>query len=130
MIGEFFIKSIAIKRFISEQFNDENDKILDLGCGRDPKYHSSIKGKIICLDKFMTNKVHLVGDAEKLPFKRKSFDKIISVNSFYYFNNPFDVTDNMGKILKDGGKLAMVVPFFYPIHDAPDDKFRFTKYDF
>ena len=128
MIGEFFLISWKINNRIAEVFNNSKDKILDLGCGSNPSYHKSMKGKIICLDIIKTNKTHIISDADKLPFKPNSFDKIISVNSFYYFKNPFNVVKSINKILKKGGKLVLVLPFYYPIHDAPDDKYRFTEY--
>jgi hypothetical protein len=31
-------------------------------------------------------------------------------------------------LLKKGGKLVLVMPFIYPIHDAPFDKYRFTEF--
>lgn len=128
MIGEFFIIKNKIKNLINSEFNNKNDKILDLGCGSKPYYHENIKGSIVCLDIAKTSKIHLVSDADKLPFKPNSFDKVISVNSFYYFKNPFNVVKSINTILKKDGKLILIVPFFYPIHDAPDDKYRFTEY--
>ena len=128
MIGEFFLMSLKLNKKISGVFTNKNDKILDLGCGSNPNYHNSMKGKIICLDITKTSKTHVVSDADKLPFKPNSFDKIISVNSFYYFRNPFNVSKSIHKILKKNGKFVLIAPFFYPIHDVPDDKYRFTEY--
>ena len=91
MIGEFFIISRRINKKIKSVFTDKSDKILDLGCGSNPKYHKSINGRIVCFDKTESKITNVVGDANNLPFKANSFDKIISVNSFYYFNNPFKV---------------------------------------
>lgn len=106
----------------------DTDRILDLGCGQKPYYHSKLKGKIVCFDKLPTKKAHIIGDADYLPFKSNSFDKAISVNSLYYFKNPFNVVQDIAKILKKNGQLILVVPFIYPIHDAPYDKYRFTEY--
>lgn len=128
MIWEFFILSSRINKKISQEFNNEKDLVLDLGCGSNPKYHKEIKGKIVCLDLYKTGKTHLVADANNLPFKPNSFEKIISVNSFYYFKNPFDVAKTLSKILKKSGTLFLVVPFFYPIHDVPYDKYRFSEH--
>ena len=128
MLGEFFIIKNKIKNLVNSEFKNNKDKILDLGCGNNPYYHENISGKIICLDIKKTSRTHLISDAGKLPFKSNSFDKVISVNSFYYFKNPFNVVKSVHNILKNGGKLILIVPFFYPIHDAPDDKYRFTEY--
>ncbi|MBI2651234.1 class I SAM-dependent methyltransferase [Candidatus Woesearchaeota archaeon] len=128
MIFEFFIISKKIKGHITNIFINKHDKILDLGCGNNPNYHKNIKGKIICFDKVKTKITHAVGDADKLPFKNNSFDKIISINSFYYFKNPFASINEIKRVLKHNGKFVLVLPFIYPIHDAPYDKYRFTEY--
>lgn len=127
MILEFFIIKSKISKFISGIPQKENDKVLDLGCGNEPYYHKCIKGRLICFDIGKTKKTDVVGTADILPFRQNSFDKVLSVNSFYYFNNPFDTADGVSKILKPGGKLIIVLPFFYPIHDAEIDKYRFTE---
>ena len=128
MIGEFFIISRRINKKIKSVFTDKSDKILDLGCGSNPKYHKSINGRILCFDKTESKITDVVGDANNLPFRANSFDKIISVNSFYYFDNPFKVVKDVHKILKNSGKLILIMPFIYPIHDAPHDKYRFTEF--
>ena len=127
MLGEFFIIKSKIKNLIRDSLSDENDRILDLGCGSSPYYHEDIRGKIVCADIKKTSKTHIVSDADRLPFKPDSFDKVISVNSFYYFKNPFEVVKSLHKILRKNGELILVAPFFYPIHDVPDDKYRFTE---
>ena len=130
MKGEFFIISRIVGEKLASVFNNPNDKILDIGCGKNPKYHESVKGKIVCFDVYKTASSTIVGDADELYkyFKPKSFDKVISVNSFYYFKNPFNVAKYASRILKSRGKFVMVAPFFYPVHDVPEDKFRFTEY--
>ena len=128
MLGEFFIIKNKIRGFLRASFRNKNDKILDLGCGEKPYYHDSIEGKVICLDIIKTSKTHLVSDADSIPFRLNSFDKVLSVNSFYYFRNPFNVVESIHSILKKNGKFVLVLPFFYPIHDAPTDKYRFTEY--
>ena len=128
MLGEFFIIKNKIRGFLRASFRNKNDKILDLGCGEKPYYHDSIEGKVICMDIIKTSKTHLVSDADSIPFRLNSFDKVLSVNSFYYFRNPFNVIESIHNILKKKGKFVLVLPFFYPIHDAPTDKYRFTEY--
>lgn len=128
MIGEFFVLRRQIEKEIANAFNNENDRILDIGSGSNPNYQGIMKGNIINFDMKKTGKNHVVGNADFLPFKKKSFDKIIVVNSLYYFKNPFKVIESINNILKPNGRLVIVNPFFYPIHDIPDDKYRFTEY--
>jgi SAM-dependent methyltransferase len=128
MLGEFFLIKRNINCKIESALNYKRDKILDLGCGENPYYHDFVKGDIVCLDIRKTKPSHVVSDANNPPFRNKSFDKIISVNLVYYLKDPFDVIKQLHKMLKDGGKLVLVMPFFYPIHDVPIDKYRFTEY--
>ncbi|MDP7243871.1 MAG: class I SAM-dependent methyltransferase [Flavobacteriales bacterium] len=128
MIGEFFIISNRIKKKIGSIFSGKQDMILDLGCGNNPGYHKFIEGRIICFDRVKTGITQIIGDANNIPFKANSFEKVISINSFYYFKNPFSVVRGIKRILKKNGKLVMVFPFIYPIHDAPEDRYRFTEY--
>lgn len=128
MKGEFFIIKMHFTRHIKSIFTNSNDKILDIGCGYGPFYHKIIKGQITCFDIKKSDKTHVIGDADFLPFKKDSFDKVIIVNALYYFKNPFNVVENVSRILKQHGKFILILPFFYPIHDAPIDKYRFSEY--
>ena len=126
--GEVFFIRERIKKLMKEVFNKDNDKILDVGCGDNPFYKGIIKGKVFGFDVHPSSFTHFIGNADNLPFKPKSFDKVLLANSLYYFDNPFKVINDIHSILKDKGTLFISVPFFYPIHDIPDDKFRFTEF--
>ena len=125
---EFIIIRKRLLKCFESAAKKDTDRILDLGCGQKPYYHSKLKGKIVCFDKLNVKKAHIIGDADYLPFRSNSFDKAVSVNSLYYFKNPFNVAKNIARILKKNGQLILVIPFIYPIHDAPYDKYRFTEY--
>src|SRR3989338_10753742 len=127
MFGEFFIIKKKVLALLKGRFKN-SDIILDIGCGNNPYYHKSIKAKIVCVDIKHTEKAHVVCDAMSLPLKKSSFDGIICVNSLYYYNNPFMAVKEFSNILKKNGKLMLIMPFMYPIHDAPEDKYRFTEY--
>ena len=128
MKGEFFILKRHIEKYLREIFTSSYNKILDIGSGDNPRYHKFMKGRIISFDIKNADKTHVIGDADFLPFKKNSFDKVIAVNSLYYFKNPFKVIENVAKILKKNGKLVIITPFFYPIHDTPIDRYRFTEF--
>lgn len=127
MIGEFFLIKRKVLALLKGIFRS-SDKVLDVGCGETPYYHKSISSKIVCLDLTNAKKAHIVGDAMNLPIKKETFDGIISVNSLYYCDDPSIAIEEFSRILKKEGKLVLMMPFIYPIHDAPDDKYRFTKY--
>lgn len=128
LYGEVFFLRRRIKKCMESIFDRENDKILDIGCGDRPFYKEVIKGKVYGFDIIPSDYTHFVGNADNLPFKPKMFDKVILANSLYYFENPFKVIESIHSILKPKGILFISVPFFYPIHDIPDDKYRFTEF--
>ena len=124
---EFFITRARINNLFKNIFAD-SDKVLDIGCGERPYYHKNIGAEIICADIRQTKKAHFICDAMKIPIKKSSFDGVLCINSLYYYSNPFSAVKEFSRILKKNGKLVIVTPFIYPIHDAPDDKYRFTEY--
>lgn len=128
MIGEFFIIKYRILKLVGLNFSDKGEKILDIGCGDKPRYHKKISGKLVCFDIRKTKISHVVGNASSLPFKDNVFDGVISINSFYYFNNPFESAKEVSRVLKKNGIFFLITPFIYPTHDAPIDKYRFTEY--
>jgi SAM-dependent methyltransferase len=127
MCLDFFIIKKRILNLMRGKFQSK-DTILDIGCGEKPYYHKSIKAKIIGLDIKHTKKTHIVGNAVSLPFKKDKFEGIVCVNSLYYYDDPSVAVKQFSNVLKKEGKLVIITPFIYPIHDAPDDKYRFTEY--
>lgn len=127
MLGEFFIIKAKVRNALKGIFKS-SDLILDVSCGENPYYHEGIKAKIICTDLRQTKKTHFTGNAMRLPVKKEKFDGIININSLYYYNDPSMAAESFSHSLKKNGKLVLMMPFIYPIHDAPDDKYRFTKY--
>jgi SAM-dependent methyltransferase len=127
-IVEFYLIRKRLEKILKSLDWNSAKRVLDLGCGDEPYYHKFIKNKLVNIDNINAKKSNIIADACFLPVKSKSFDSVISVNSFYYFDNPFKASSEIARILKKGGKLILILPFFYPIHDVPTDKFRFTKY--
>lgn len=70
--------------------------------------------------------VDVVCDLEDLPFKDGSFDGVLSVAVLEHCRHPWIAITEMSRVMKQGGALVCVVPFFQPIHNVPTDFFRFT----
>ncbi|MAE43262.1 hypothetical protein CMO93_05805 [Candidatus Woesearchaeota archaeon] len=127
MFGEYFLIRKKIDNLFKGIFS-KSELILDVGCGNKPSYHKNIKANIVCIDIGKTKKTHVICDAKSLPLKKSKFDGIVCVNSLYYHNNPYKSIKEFSNVLRKNGKLVLVTPFIYPVHDAPDDKYRFTEY--
>ncbi len=123
----FFLINVQMRRQWRGLFS-RSDRILDIGCGDAPRYHRYFSGKVVCADIIPTRASHLVSKAESLPLRSRSFDGIVCVNSLYCYGNPGMALGEFKRVLREKGILVLVTPFMYPIHDAPYDKYRFTRY--
>jgi SAM-dependent methyltransferase len=74
------------------------------------------------------SKLNLLGDLELLPLASASFDAAISIVTLEHAREPGRVMKETARVLRPGGKLFLVVPNQWEVHQAPHDFFRFTRY--
>jgi SAM-dependent methyltransferase len=99
---------------------------LDVGAKDAPYVHlfpNSIAGDLI----FATAR-DAVFDAHHLPFPSASFDVILCTEVLEHCLQPQSVIDEFYRVLKPNGVLLLTTRFIFPLHDAPHDYFRFTRY--
>jgi ubiquinone/menaquinone biosynthesis C-methylase UbiE len=61
-----------------------------------------------CQQRFPDRDLHLVlGEAEKLPFRDRTFDHVLSVGAFNYFNDPLQSLREMARVVKPGGLIVV-----------------------
>lgn len=110
-------------------------RLADLGCGNVPFYmiYKDLITENICAD--WPNSLHqnqyldVACDLNQpLPFEDKSFDTIVISEVLEHIANPEVIWKEMERILKPGGKILLSVPFFYRIHEAPFDYYRYTEF--
>jgi SAM-dependent methyltransferase len=110
-------------------------RLADLGCGNVPFYHvyKNLITENICVD--WPNSMHANHyldceyDLNKpLPFANDHFDTIIISEVLEHISNPEMIWSEMARILKPKGKILLSVPFFYKIHEAPYDYYRYTEF--
>ncbi len=100
--------------------------VLDLGCG-DSRYSHYFPNRI-GLDHSMQEGVNIIGDAHHLPFSSSSFSVILTTEMLEHVHDPQKVIDEIQRVLRPGGKVILTTRFVFPIHEAPMDFYRFTKY--
>lgn len=66
--------------------------------------------------------------ASKLPIRSQSIDTVLLLEVLEHLEYPTDALSEIARVLKPGGRLLLTIPFLYPIHDAPHDYQRFTRY--
>lgn len=123
-----FISKIS-RRKLDEKVEEyaSDSKTLEVGAYGSPGY-----------GRFFTNKtgldirpglgVDVVGSVYELPFENESFDIVLCMVVMEHLEDPKSAIAEMKRVLKKGGKILVSVPFLFPIHDAPGDYWRFTKY--
>jgi len=70
----------------------------------------------------------VVGDAHNLPFKDESFEVVVCSEMLEHAENSQTVIDEIERVLKPRGYVVLTTRFAFPIHDAPNDYWRFTPY--
>lgn len=127
MLKEFLTSKITrknLEKFVSKYSSDK--LTLDLGCADSP-YSSYFKNRI-GFDVKVGKGVDVVGDAHNLPFENEKFDVVLCTEVLEHLHSPHIAASEMKRVLKMGGLLILSTRFIFPIHDAPDDFYRYTKY--
>lgn len=68
----------------------------------------------------------LFGDAHALPIADGAFDVVLLLDVLEHLERPRQALGEAARVLAPGGRLIIMVPFLYPVHDAPRDFTRFT----
>jgi SAM-dependent methyltransferase len=69
-----------------------------------------------------------VADLLRLPFRTASFGACLNVVTLEHVREPAQALAEMARALAPGGRLLLVAPQEWEIHQAPHDYFRFTRY--
>ena len=127
--GAYLGKQPSYERFLSE-IDDSAYCVLDVGCGVG-KYRNEIKRRAqyvgMDFDSALQPEVVCDFNREPFPFPDESFDFVLSDSVLEHLMRPFDVMDEVYRVLKKGGRGFILVPFHYKAHGSPYDFFRYSK---
>lgn len=70
----------------------------------------------------------VIGDAMKIPFKNASFDVVLATELMEHLPAPHNFLVEVARVLREGGIFILSVPFMEPVHEAPRDYYRFTRF--
>ena len=69
--------------------------------------------------------IDVLADAHLLPFKNETFEAVYSIAVLEHVRKPWIVAEEITRVLRPGGCVAVELPFLNVIHDE-HDYFRFT----
>ena len=70
--------------------------------------------------------VDLVARVEDIPREDASVGTVLALNTFEHVKQFWKGFDEIKRVLKPGGALLLSCPFYFRIHQHPDDYWRFT----
>jgi ubiquinone/menaquinone biosynthesis C-methylase UbiE len=125
--------SVTISEYIDKKFYEwlksqaeftSKDVILDVGCGKGHwlnfleytrAYRVGVDISLVALKKAKRSSSidYVLADAENLPFRESSFDKIFCLGSLEHFVNPKKGAMEIKKVLKNHGTSLIFLPNAY-----------------
>jgi len=109
--------------------------VIDIGCAdAKPKQYLPPGCQYIGIDHYSTatewygTRPDLFADAQSLPLVDGCSDHVLLLDVLEHIPDPGRCLTEINRVLKPGGSLIIQVPFMYPVHDAPLDFHRWTRF--
>lgn len=112
-----------------------HDVVLDIGCaGKELSSHLPAGCRYYGLDYTVTadglyhSTPDIYGDAQELGIAGASVDCVVLLNVLEHLPGGGRCIGEISRVLRKDGVFVLSVPFLYPIHDAPFDFHRWTRF--
>jgi len=122
----------AVTRFSSQLA--PNALVLDAGAGEMQHSQFFARQRYIGVDLAVGDaawdygKLHAIADLTALPFRDATFDACINIVTLEHVREPACALREIARTLAPGGRLLLVVPHEWEVHQAPHDYFRYTRH--
>lgn len=74
------------------------------------------------------SRLDVLGDLARLPFRDAAFDAAVNIVTLEHVPDPACVVAEIARVLAPGGRLLLVVPHEWEVHQHPHDFFRYTRF--
>jgi len=74
------------------------------------------------------SRLDAIADLAALPFPDGCFQACLNLVTLEHVREPVTVLSEIARVLAPGGRLLLVAPQEWEIHQAPHDYYRFTRY--
>ena len=108
--------------------------VLDAGAGEGSHRRYFERQRYVALDlavgdpQWNYSRLDVVGDLSALPFRPGSFDACINIVTLEHLREPGIALREMYGALNNGGRLLLIVPHEWEVHQSPHDYFRYTRH--
>ncbi len=130
--SDIYLQLSEISESINRNAHYAKGILLDIGAGNKPykKYFTNYVSDYISLDnfEFHETKPDIFADALNLPIKSDSVDTVFSSQVLEHVKDPWQMIDEIYRVLKPNGICILTTHMANPLHGEPYDFFRFTKY--
>ena len=123
------------RQFLKSTCSGLRGRVLDVGCaGAKPRRELGADVDYIGIDLPLTatgwyhTRPDVFADAQELPFIANCIDHCLLLDVLEHLPDPDRCLAAIHQVLKPGGTLTLQVPFLYPVHDAPLDYHRWTRF--
>lgn len=134
---ELYVIRKSLLKAVKEVSCELKGTLIDVGCGIMPykefllensridtyigvEWEGSSYLERVRPDKFWNGKT--------LPFEDSSVDCCMATELFEHLENPEEVASDVFRVVKPGGILFLTVPFLWPLHEIPNDEYRYTPF--
>ena len=109
-------------------------RLLDAGAGECQYGHCFHRQRYVAVDlgvgDLQWNYTHLdvVADLTALPFPSTIFQAAVNIVTLEHVREPARALQEISRVLESGGRLLLIVPHEWEVHQAPHDYFRYTSH--
>jgi SAM-dependent methyltransferase len=109
-------------------------RVLDAGAGECRHAPAFTEQRYIAVDlgvgepAWNYKKLDCIADLAALPLASGSCDACVNIVTLEHVPEPAKVVSELARALRPGGRLLLVVPLEWEVHQAPHDYFRYTRH--
>lgn len=107
-------------------------RVLDAGAGEGQYADRFTKHRYIGVDlgigdtDWSYSGLDAIADLALLPFPDATFDAALNIVTLEHLREPLQALREIARVLKSGGRLLLIVPHEWEVHQSPHDYFRYT----
>jgi SAM-dependent methyltransferase len=122
----------AVQRFADSL--DRNARVLDAGAGEAQYAHLFSRQRYFAVDlgigdaAWNYRRLDCIADLQAIPLATASCDACLNVVTLEHVREPRQVISELARVLRPGGRLLLIVPHEWEVHQAPHDFYRYTSH--